>query len=129
MKRYLIFILLILASTVHAQDIKLEVIYTQPRVGQTFSFSLNLDFLEKYLKETLPSEMELSGTSAFTTYSNDIQVNDTGKFILGPFMFNFNGQTLKTDSVIIQVIKPLEEKEGIWIRFVENNSDQSARCL
>ena len=114
--------------SVNAQNISLKTIYPEPRVGQSISITLDLDFIEDYIKETLPSGMKLTGYSTFSKYSRDIQVSDTGNFQIGPYEFEFNDKKYQTDSIILHVIPPLEKEEGIWIRLIEYDSTQFFDC-
>lgn len=108
----------------NAQNVKLKTLYPEPRVGQSITLTLELDFIEDYIKSSLPSELKLSGSSAFSKYQADIQANDTGYFQIGPYTFEFNGQKLQTDSIVLHVLEPLEKKEGVWIRLIEYDSIQ-----
>ena len=110
--------------SVNAQNISLKTIYPEPRVGQTIRITLDLNFIEEYVKETLPPKLEVTGYSPFSNYSRDILVNDTGYFQIGPYEFNFNNRKYKSDSLIIHVIEPLEKKEGVWIRLFQHDSIQ-----
>lgn len=115
----ILFLLLINISTLKAQEVKLETNYPEPRVGQSFNITLQLDFIEDYLKESLQDGLELSKKFAFSDYSRDIKANEAGQYTIGPLSFEFNGKTYKSDSITINVIEPLTKKEGIWIRQVE----------
>lgn len=110
--------------SVNAQNIGLKTINPEPRVGQSISITLDLDFIKDYIKETLPSGTELTGFSLFSKYSYDILVSDTGNFQIGPYEFEFNDKKYQTDSIILHVIPTLEKKEGIWIRLIEYDSTQ-----
>jgi hypothetical protein len=125
MKNYFILILFfILILHVNGQKISLKTIYPEPRVGQSFSITLELDFIKDYFEKTLPNEMKFKSYSAFSNFSHDINVNETGNFTIGPLEFEFNGNKYWTDTLIINVIEKLEAKEGIWIRLMNVGNTQ-----
>ncbi|WP_421753055.1 hypothetical protein [Croceimicrobium sp.] len=125
MKKYFLPILVFAGLlSANAQSIRLKTNYTEPRLGQSITITLKLNFIEEHIKETLAPELELKGNSAFSNYAREIQVNDTGDFQVGPFLFEFNGKVYKTDSVILHVTEPLENVEGLWVRLIEYDSTQ-----
>jgi len=106
------------------ETIRLSTLYPEPRVGQSFSISLDLAFLEAYMQEALPPGMAITGNSAFNTYSREISVKDTGSFQIGPWEMQFNGIIYQTDSLHIRVLDPLPLEEGLWIRIMEHEGKQ-----
>jgi hypothetical protein len=126
MKHLLLFIGLIISNLLSAQDtLKLMLNRPAPRVGDEVELSFSLNFLTEDLKRQLNDEIEL-GNSPYAysgikdAFLKTIQFNSPGKHTIGPFQFNFNGKSIITDSIVVDVAQKLPFEKGVWVRVVSD---------
>lgn len=122
----------ILTSLSFAQErIELSLDVQHVRVGEEVELKFSMEFFSSYIKKQINSDIS-DGGSSFDSfhYPNQnewtelIQFSDTGSYVLGPYTFEFDSIEYITDSLKINVINALPEKEGVWLRTSENSKGQ-----
>ena len=127
MKNILLIIGILCFNLLKAQDtLKLTIDNPEPRVGDKVELSFLFNFFTEDLKGQLNDDIILSNFPDFFGSQNDnftktIEFTKTGFKTIGPFKFDFNGRTIITDSIIIDVAEKLPFKEGLWIRLTSDH--------
>ena len=130
MKKLILVISILTSIQSFAQNSKLSVYNPAPRVGEEIEITITLK------KENI-EEIELKGGKSIEEF-NQLQdnfygsgkikfsniANESGLKKFGPFVFNFDGLTISTDSIELTVYPALPDsvKDGIWIRNVDFNN-------
>ena len=116
--------LILTMATCNAEEIKMSVDNTHPRVGETVTLTFETTFLSKVITKDLPAGVETS-REEYTPESSlekRITFSKEGKQTLGPFTFTFNGTSYTSNTINVIVGKAIDEtKEGLYIRHF--NSD------
>ena len=98
----------------------------EPRVGQEFLITIESDFLDSYLKQILPTEIDIRPGAAPSltkdTYKT-LMATKEGQITIGPLEFSFNGKKYKSNILKINVIPALGDEEGLWIRQIRLDDD------
>lgn len=123
MNRYLLTFLILLSANklIGQKAVTLTVDNSEPRVGQEFVLTIKSDFLDSYLEQILPDEIEIKpgGTELLTedTYKT-LMATKEGPITIGPMEFTFNGEKYKSNVLKINIIPSLSDEEGLWVRKV-----------
>ena len=94
----IITVLLLIFCSLNAigqKKLDIEIDNPEPRVGQSVTFSINIDFLTDYFKKELGKNIEFTrSTSIFGMQSGDFErviiFKKAKKYEIGPFDFQFN---------------------------------------
>ena len=129
--RKITLLLLIFCSlnAIGQKKLKIEIDNPEPRVGQSVTFSINVDFLTDYFKKELGKNIEFTrSTSIFGMQSDDFErviiFEKAKKYEIGPFNFEFNGEQFTTDTIEVNVLPKLPMENGLWLRITEFNGNQ-----
>lgn len=125
------FLLLIFCSlnAVGQKKLQIEIDNPEPRVGQSVTFSINVDFLTDYLKKELGKNVDFTrSTSIFGMQSDDFKrviiFEKAKKYEIGPFDFEFNGKKYSTEIIEVNVLPKLPMENGLWLRITESDGQQ-----
>ncbi len=125
------FLLLIFCSlnAVGQKKLQIEIDNPEPRVGQSVTFSINVDFLTDYLKKELGKNVDFTrSTSIFGMQSDDFKrviiFQKAKKYEIGPFDFEFNGKKYSTEIIEVNVLPKLPMENGLWLRITESDGQQ-----
>ncbi len=125
--KYLFFTIgLLCFNVLSAQDtLKLSVTNAEPRIGEKIQLSFSFEFFSDDLKSQLNDGIEMTSSMHVYGMQNDkftrsLEFTKTGKHTIGPFTFDFNGKTIVTDSIVVNVAEKLPFKEGVWIRLISD---------
>ena len=88
-------------NAIGQEKLKIEIDNPEPRVGQSVTFSINVDFLTNYFKKELGRNVDFTrSTSIFGMQSDDFErviIFEKAKtYEIGPFDFEFNGKKYTT---------------------------------
>ncbi|WP_179319792.1 hypothetical protein [Winogradskyella helgolandensis] len=125
MKKIILLLLICCAfQAIAQQKLEIEIDNPEPRVGQKVTLSINMDFLNEYLKKELGKNINVTGSpSIFGMSSEDFQriiIFDKAKtYNIGPFDFEFNGKKYTTDTMEVNVLPKLPIENGLWLRQTE----------
>lgn len=111
----IILVLTGLTSLLSAQNIQIRVDNTEPRLGQEINLTVEILFFEEFLKGALSDNLELKPTHSNMMRATIIP-KQLGPTTIGPLEFQFNGVTYLSNSISINVIPNLTDKEGVWVR-------------
>lgn len=109
---------------VSAQTLNLSISNPQPRIGQSFTVTVNIDTLNETLFHFLSPQFKvsLSKDQCSTTpeMSVDLEAKKIGKNEIGPLTIEFNGIKYKTNKISFNVDDSLPTvNKGYWIRKVK----------
>jgi hypothetical protein len=122
MKNLLVLLpLTVLSVFVSAQVVKISVDNTEPRVGQEVVLTIDASFFDYMIKESLTS---VAFSDMQSTFDRKFIPGHEGEIMIGPFMFEFNGKSYRTNEIRLNVIEALPDREGIWIRKLTIGADQ-----
>lgn len=130
MKRITLLLFTICSLHVIGQEkLKIEIDNPEPRVGQSVTFSINVDFLTDYFKKKLGESVDFTrSTSIFGMQSDDFErviiFKKAKKYDIGPFDFEFNGKKYSTEIIKINVLPKLPTENGLWLRITEFKGQQ-----
>lgn len=124
MKKITLLLLLFCSIGLIGQEkLKIEIDNPEPRVGQSVTFSIDMDFLNDYFKNKLGKNIEFSNSSLFAMHSKSFErvivFNKAKKHKIGPFNFEFNGTKYFTDTIEVNVLPELPIERGVWVRLTE----------
>ncbi len=111
----------------HAQNaIELSIDNPAPRVGDEVEISFSIDFFTNEIKRQLDTDADIIESHGHYGISSDqfsqtLTFKKKGKHTVGPFQFEFNGQTITTDSIVVDVAEKLPLTEGAWIQVVSDH--------
>lgn len=97
-----------LITKLHGQS-QLSILNPLPRVGQEIELAVSIS-----------ENKVLVGTGTIKLTEGFSQ---KGAALVGPFSFAFNNNLYVTDSILVTVEEQLRDVEGVWIRYVNINSD------
>ncbi|MFT5600935.1 MAG: hypothetical protein ACI9N1_001172 [Flavobacteriales bacterium] len=123
MKNILLLLLLFCITIASAQDtLLIEIDNPQPRIGDEVKLTFSFDALSKVIETQLNDGTEVINdfANAKKIFTKTIIFTKPGKNTLGPFEFDFNGNKVISDSIIVYVKEELPFEEGLWIRFTED---------
>lgn len=113
-----------LTITASGQNIQIKVDNTEPRLGQEINLTIETNFFEEFLKGTFTDSIEFRQTYSNKDLTKTIIAKRLGPMTIGPIKFEFNGVTYLSNSITINVIPNLTDKEGVWIRKLKiDNKD------
>ena len=125
MKRITLLLLIFCSlNAVGQKKLEIEIDNPEPRVGQSVTFSINVDFLTDYFKKELGKNVEFTrSTSIFGMQSDDFErviiFEKAKKYEIGPFDFEFNGKKYTTETIEVNVLPKLPMENGLWLRITE----------
>ena len=125
MKRITLLLLIFCSlNAIGQKKLEIEIDNPEPRVGQSVTFSINVDFLTDYFKKELGRNIEFTrSTSIFGMQSDDFErviiFEKAKKYEIGPFDFEFNGKKYTTESIEVNVLPKLPMENGLWLRITE----------
>ncbi len=105
-----------------AQNIQIKIDNSEPRLGQEINLTIETNFFEEFLKRTFTDSIEFKQTFSNKELTKTIVAKQLGPMTIGPLRFEFNGVTYLSNSIIINVIPNLTDKEGVWIRKLKIDS-------
>ncbi len=116
-------------SAIGQTKLKIEINNPEPRVGQSFTFSIKLDFLGDYFNKELANNIDLTHSAKISSmqsnnFEREIIFEEAGKHKIGPFNFEFNGVKYTTETIEINILPELPLENGLWVRVTELNGQQ-----
>ena len=116
-------------NAIGQEKLKIEIDNPEPRVGQSVTFSINVDFMTDYFKKELGKNVEFTrSTSIFGMQSDDFErviiFEKAKKYKIGPFNFEFNGKKYTTETIEVNVLPKLPMENGLWLRITEFDGQQ-----
>jgi hypothetical protein len=126
MKAFFILCLLLLPVSVFSQVLTLELSTPQPRLGDSFTISFNIDTVASNIFSGLLGEFAISPIKNASNEGSKLGVTLTasklGKTEIGPFSLKINNETYTTDKLDFEIVDSLPQvNQGIWIRKVPIN--------
>jgi hypothetical protein len=125
MKRFLITIFLITyCFFCYAQQLHISLSTPQPRLGESFRISIDIDTLNKTFFSFLKNKFTLSPVRNECQENPNIGVEATatklGRNEIGPLTLELNGKKFTTDKIIFDVTDSLPAvNQGFWIRKIK----------
>lgn len=123
MKKPLITLLsIILCTFCYAQPLKLEISNPQPRVGESFTISVEIDTLSELFFKPLDNKFKISGSNGeaalgYPRLMVNAEASKTGKNVVGPYTLEFNGKKYTTNKLSFEIVDSLPRVDkGLWIR-------------
>ncbi len=109
---------------VSAQTLNLSISNPQPRMGQSFTATVNIDTLNETLFHFLSSQFKVSlakdQCSSTPEMSVNLEAKKIGKNEIGPLTIEFNGIKYKTNKISFDVVDSLPAvNKGYWIRKIK----------
>jgi hypothetical protein len=122
MKKLLV-VLLLCATSVFtcAQVVTISVDNTEPRVGQEVVLTIDASFFDDMIKESLAS---VAFSDMKSTFDRKFIPEKEGQVMIGPYTFDFNGKSYRTNEIRLNVIEALPDREGVWIRKLNIGEEQ-----
>ncbi len=116
-------------NAIGQKKLKIEIDNPEPRVGQSITFSINVDFLTDYFKKELGKNVDFTrSTSIFGMQSDDFErviiFKKAKKYKIGPFDFEFNGKKYSTETIEVNVLPKLPMENGVWLRITESEGQK-----
>lgn len=105
----------------YAQEVKISVDNTEPRVGQEVVLTIDATFFDDMIKDAMTS---VSFSDMKSSFDRKFRPEREGEIIIGPYTFEFNGKTFRTNEIKLNVIEALPDKEGAWVRKVTIGDEQ-----
>lgn len=99
-----------------AQNLKIKVDNTEPRLGQEINLTMESIFFEDFLNKTCTDSLQFKKSYSNPDLTKTIVANRLGQLTIGPIKFEFNGVNYVSNSIKINVIPNLSDEEGVWIR-------------
>lgn len=123
MKTILTICILILPIFCFSQQLQLEISNPQPRQGQVFTLSVNVDTLSSMFFKSSNNKFNVSQSSTSNhLFSVDYIAEKLGDNQIAPLMLNFNGVNYTTNALKFEIIDSLPPvNQGLWIRKVRLN--------
>jgi hypothetical protein len=123
MKKSFILVFLALPVFCFSQTPTLEISTPQPRLGDNFSLTINIDTVAKNTFSFLSGKFNISSNTSSTNtgsmLSANMQATKLGHNEIGPLTLNVNGTKYTTNKITFDVVDSLPAKnEGLWIRQV-----------
>ena len=124
-----IFLIFCSLNAIGQKKLEIEIDNPEPRVGQSVTFSINVDFLTDYFKKELGKNVEFTrSTSIFGIQSDDFErviiFEKAKKYEIGPFDFEFNSKKYTTETIEVNVLPKLPMENGLWLRITEFNGQK-----
>ncbi|MER2995951.1 hypothetical protein [Pontibacter populi] len=131
MRAVLLALLIFVSYQSWSQNSKLTVFNPGPRVGDDIEISITLEKenLEAIKSKSSKSIEEFNQVQSNYYGSGTIKLsdltNEPGLKQIGPFEFNLNGVSVKTDSILLTIYPALpgNKKDGMWVRIIDFNGD------
>jgi hypothetical protein len=121
--RSIILLLTGLSFPSFAQNIQIKVDNTEPRLGQEFDLTIDTGFFEEFLTGAFRDSLEFEETSSNKGMKKTIVAKRLGPMTIGPLKFEFNGVTYFSNTILINVIQNLTDKEGVWVRKIKIDNE------
>jgi hypothetical protein len=121
MKKILVVALCSLTIFASAQVVKISVDNTEPRVGQEVVLTIDATFFDNMVQESMTS---VSFSDTKSSFDRKFIPQKEGETLIGPYTFEFNGKSYRTNEIKLNVIEALPDKEGVWIRKLTIDEDQ-----
>lgn len=124
MKKIALLLILCSIHVIGQEKLKIEIDNPQPRVGQSVTFSINVDFLTDYFQNEFDKDIDFTDISSIFGIQSDkfervIVFKKAKSYKIGPFNFKFNGQKYTTDLIEVNVLPELPMENGLWLRYTE----------
>lgn len=120
MKPFLFLIALFACLNCYSQKLELSLSVPQPRLGEQFDVSFNIDTISKGVFRLDTNKFKINSYGSSGTglqCSVNLTAVKAGENELGPFDFNFNGKTYKTNKIKFTIADSLPTvAQGLWIR-------------
>lgn len=109
---------------VNAQILELSTSNPQPRLGQSFTVSVNIDTLNQTLFHFLSKNFKISlaknSSSETPEMSISLEATKKGRNEIGPLSLEFNGLKFSTNKIAFDVVDSLPAvNKGYWIRKIK----------
>lgn len=125
---FIIFSYSLQAENIPTDTLKIEIDNAAPRLGEDIILSFDMKFLNDEIEKQLPKGVEIGNSSVFNLTNGELRktvsFEKIGKYVLGPFSFEFNGKRIVTDSIEVNVAEALPFEEGVWVRYVETAAER-----
>ncbi len=113
-------------SSVNAQILELSTSNPQPRLGQSFTVSVNIDTLNQTLFHFLSNNFKISlaknSSNETPEMSVSLEATKKGRNEIGPLSLEFNGKKFSTNKIAFDVVDSLPAvNKGYWIRKIKVN--------
>lgn len=109
---------------VKPQTLELSISTPQPRIGETFSLSIDANHIRANIFRSLYEKVKLSNDTQSDNSEIIMNVNalKTGKDEIGPLEFIINNTTYTTNKIFYEVIEALPNTDkGIWFRKIKTS--------
>jgi len=111
------------------KKLKIEIDNPEPRVGQSVTFSINVDFMTEYFKKEFGNNVDFTrSTAIFGMQSDDFErvivFKEAKKYKIGPFDLEFNGKKYTTNVIKVNVLPELPMENGLWLRITEFDGEK-----
>jgi BatD DUF11 like domain len=119
--KFAIIILILSMTNLIAQELRIEIDNPSPRVGHKFQISFTTGYFEKFIINNLPSSIKVKDDSWFSEKFATVfvEAEKAGVYNVGPFEFDFNGKTYKSNSIQLTILDSLALEEGTWINYIQ----------
>jgi BatD DUF11 like domain len=102
-----------------AQNVKISVDNTEPRVGQEFTLTFEADFFSDLLHKAISDSIGFDTSDANKDLTSTMFARYKGPMTVGPFKFEFNGKQYWSNTVHLNVLEGLDGKKGVWLRKIK----------
>ncbi|MGZ3822865.1 MAG: BatD family protein, partial [Mucilaginibacter sp.] len=121
MKYILILLSLVLSNTCYSQSLELKISTPQPRIGDVFSLSINVDTIASnvfnFLSPTYRVSPDKSQSNSESVITTNLQANKMGHNEIGPITLIIDNKTYISNKIKFDVIDSLPPtNKGVWIR-------------
>jgi hypothetical protein len=121
MKKILVLSFCLLTIFASAQVVKISVDNTEPRVGQEVVLTIDATFFDEVVEESMSG---VAFSDMKSTFDRKFIPQREGEMMVGPYTFQFNGKSYRTNEIRLNVIEALPDKEGVWIRKLTIGDEQ-----
>lgn len=107
----------------YSQTLELNISTPQPRLGESFSISANIDTIAKYVFGGLSNKFTVSTYTTASSETSKIGISliakKPGRNEVGPLVLTINGKKYLTNKLTFNVVDSLPYvNKGLWIRQV-----------
>lgn len=119
-----LFFTLLLCVKVYSQTLNLSISDPQPRLGQGFTITINIDTVNQTMFHFLSDRFKVSlakdQCSTTPEMSVSLEATKTGRNEIGPLTIEFNGTKYTTNKIAFDVVDSLPAvNKGYWIRKIK----------
>ncbi len=116
-------------SVMSQEKLELKLDKPQPRVGETVNLTLEIPFIESYIKGEIDKDIEITGAGSIygpstKKFQRTITFKKAKTYTVGPFEFDFNNKKYVSNSITIKAVPPIPQKEGVYVRVAKSKGEQ-----